>query len=162
VAGVDHAEISQQDQMLHLTGFWYPQENAGSDSNIKVVETYYQSLFKKQNFETIRKIISDDAVYYQAIGLPYGGTYKGFAEWMKMYSKAGSYFDLQIEKEPQYFTNDSKNEVVIQFTIQCTSKKTGEKISMPISEQFGLKDNKIISIRPFYFDTYSFTAFLVK
>jgi ketosteroid isomerase-like protein len=162
VAGVDFAETNEKDQILHLVGFWYPPQNAAAKNNLKVVETYYQSLFKEQDFEAIAKIIADDAVYYQATGLPFGGTYNGISEWIKMFTKAASYFDLRIEKEPQYFMNDSKNEVVMQFTVHCTAKKSGQKISMPVSEQFELKDNKIVSIRPFYFDTNLFAAFLEK
>ena len=160
VSGVDYAETNEKNQLLRLTGFWYPQQHNRAQSNASLVETYYESLFKKQDFATIQKIIAVDALYYQATGLPYGGTYKGFAEWVTMYTKAAAYFDLRIEKEPQYFTNELKTEVVIQFTIQCTSKKTGQKISMPISEQFELRDNKIVSIRPFYFDTKEFVAFI--
>jgi hypothetical protein len=160
LTGVDFAETNAADQMLHLVGFWYPPQKNLAESNINLVKIYFESLFKKQDFATIEKIISEDAVYHQAAGLPYGGTYKGFAEWMKMITKVTGYVDLQIEEEPQYFTNEDKNTVMMRFTIQCTSKKSGQKISMPLSEQFELKDSRIISIQPFYFDTNAFAAFL--
>jgi ketosteroid isomerase-like protein len=159
LSGVDYAETNDQNQMLHLIGFWDPPQKT-EGLNVNVVKTYYESLFKKGDFSSIAKIITEDAVYYQAPGLPYGGTYKGFTEWMQMFTKVIGYFDLQIEREPTYFVNDEKNEVVIQFTINCISKKTGQKISMPIYEQFEMKDHHIASIRPFYFDTKAFAAFL--
>jgi ketosteroid isomerase-like protein len=159
LAGVDYAETNDQNQMLHLIGFW-DQPQKKDAANVHVVKMYYENLFKKGDFTSIAKIITEDAVYHQASALPYGGTYKGFTEWMQMFTKAIGYFDLQIEKEPQYFVNDAKNEVVMQFTIHCTSKKSGQKISMPVSEQFELKDHHIVSIRPFYFDTKAFAEFL--
>jgi hypothetical protein len=105
-------------------------------------------------------LIVDKAVYNQAEGLAYGGTYVGFGEWITMFTKAATYYDLIIEKEPSYFTNDSKDEVIIRFTIKCTSKKSGKIISMPISEHFELQSGKITAIRPFYFDTKAFASFL--
>lgn len=125
-----------------------------------VVEIYYQSLFKTRDFKTISEIITADAIYYQAEGLPYGGTYTGFNEWITMFTNASTYFDLQIEKEPTYFTDASKEIIVIHFTIKCTAKKSGNVLSMPISEEFTVKNGKIISIRPFYFDTKKFSEFL--
>lgn len=128
--------------------------------NIAVVAKYYECLFKTRDFKTMASLIADKAVYNQAEGLAYGGTYVGFGEWIKMFTKAASYYDLVIEKEPDYFTDNSKEEVIIRFTIKCTSKKTGKIISMPISEHFELKAGKITAIRPFYFDTKAFADFL--
>ena len=159
LAGSDFAETNDKGQMVHLVGFWY--KNDVRQANVDVVKTYYESLFKKRDFNAIDKIVAPGAIYHQAVGLPYGGTYNGFADWMNMYKKSSTYFDLQIEDEPQYLTNNSDESlIVILFTISCTSKLSGQKISMPISEKFQVENGKIISIRPFYFDTKSFSEFL--
>ena len=128
--------------------------------NLAVVAKYYECLFKTRDFKTMAALIADKAIYNQAEGLAYGGTYIGFGEWIAMFAKAATYYDLVIEKEPTYFTNISKDEVIIRFTIKCTSKKTGQIISMPISEHFELQSGKITAIRPFYFDTKAFANFL--
>ncbi|PKB17204.1 nuclear transport factor 2 family protein [Flavobacterium sp. 5] len=134
--------------------------NVLEKENIAVVAKYYECLFKTRDFKTMVTLIADKAVYNQAEGLAYGGVYIGFGEWITMFTKAGTYYDLVIEKEPTYFTNDSKDEVIILFTIKCKSKKSGEIISMPISEHFELQSGKITAIRPFYFDTKAFANFL--
>jgi ketosteroid isomerase-like protein len=157
--GRDYVEINANGKITKLVGFWGLDRNATKELNISLVKTYYESLFKKQDFSTIQKILSDDFVYYQAEGLPYGGIYKGFEELMKMFGKASTYFDLQIEKEPEYFINESSNKVDIYFVIKCKSKKSGDLLTMPISEHFELKDGKISSIRPFYYDTNTFSTF---
>jgi hypothetical protein len=148
--------------LFNLT-FAQTKPNALNDlekENIAIVAKYYECLFKTRDFNTMATLIADKAVYNQAEGLAYGGTYIGFGEWITMFTKAATYYDLVIEKEPTYFTNISKDEVIIRFTIKCTSKKTGQIISMPISEHFELQSGKITAIRPFYFDTKAFAAFL--
>ena len=126
----------------------------------RLAAKYFECLFVTRDFATMKTIMAKDAVYNQAEGLPYGGTYIGFDELVKMFQKAGGYFDLQIEKAPVYYTNPTTNGVFIYFWIKCRSKKSGKEISMPISEYYEVKDGLITHIRPYYFDTKTFSAFL--
>ena len=125
-----------------------------------MVSNYFEYLFRTRDFVSMEKIISKDAIYSQAEGLPYGGTYIGFTGMVQMFTKAQGYFDLSIVGEPVYFTSPNKNEVIIHFTIKCKSKKSNSEITMPIAEYFEVKNGLIIGIRPFYFDTKAFTDFL--
>ncbi|QLC65873.1 nuclear transport factor 2 family protein [Flavobacterium sp. LPB0248] len=168
MAGRDFARLNGKGQVSKIIGFWDKGatlseadilKNLEAD-NLKVVAKYYESLFKTRDFDALATVVADGAVYNQAIGLPYGGTYTGFSEWAKMFAKSTEFFDLQIEKEPTYFSDASKNEVIIYFTISCKSKKSGKTMSVPISEHFDLKDSKITSVRPFYYDTKTFAEFL--
>lgn len=131
-----------------------------NQEQIKIAAQYFDCLFKTGNFEAMSKIIAKDAVYTQAEGLPYGGTYIGFDQIFKMFGKAQTYFDLQIVGDPNYFISDSNNKVIIYFIIKCKSKKNGNEITMPISEYFDIKNSQIQGIRPFYFDTKRFVEFL--
>jgi ketosteroid isomerase-like protein len=168
MGGRDFARLNGKGQVSKIIGFWNTDvtlsdaevlQNLEAD-NYKVVAQYYDCLFKTRDFVKMAALIEDGAVYSQAEGLPYGGTYVGFNEWTKMYAKSTEFFDLEIEKEPVYFSDASKNEVVIYFTIKCKAKKSGKSLSMPISEHFDLKNGKITAIRPFYFDTKQFAEFL--
>ena len=168
MAGREFARLNGKGQVSKIISFWDKDaalseadilKNLEAD-NFKVVAQYFECLFKTRDFNTMATIIEEDAVYNQAEGLPYGGTYKGFNEWTKMFAKSAELFDLQIEKEPVYFSDASKNEVIIYFTIKCKAKKSSKTLSMPISEHFDLKDGKITGIRPFYFDTKQFAEFL--
>ncbi len=129
-------------------------------NNLKVVANYFEYLFKTRNIVALEKIIAKDAIYTQAEGLPYGGTYIGFGEWANMYKKAQTFFDLKIEKEPTFYISSENNDVLITFTIKCRSKKSNKEIIMPIAEYFEVKEGLISAIRPFYFDTKTFTDFI--
>jgi ketosteroid isomerase-like protein len=168
MAGRDFARLNGKGQVSKIIGFWdkgaAPSEadvlkNLEAD-NLKVIAKYYETLFKTRDFDALGTLIADGAVYNQAAGLPYGGTYIGFSEWTKMFTKSTEFFDLQIEKEPVYFSDASKNEVIIYFTINCRSKKSGKTMSVPISEHFDLKDGKITAVRSFYYDTKTFAELL--
>ncbi|MDP5200945.1 nuclear transport factor 2 family protein [Flavobacterium sp. DG2-3] len=168
LAGRDFARLNGKGQVSKIIGFWDKGatlseadilKNLEAD-NLKVVAKYYESLFKIRNLDALETVVADGAVYNQATGLPYGGTYVGFSEWTKMFAKSAEFFDLQIEKEPVYFSDATKNEVIMYFTINCRSKKSGKTMSVPISEHFDLKDGKITAVRPFYYDTKQFAEFL--
>ena len=168
LAGRDFARLNGKGQVSKIIGFWDKGatlseadilKNLEAD-NLKVVAKYYESLFKIRNLDALETVVADGAVYNQATGLPYGGTYVGFSEWTKMFAKSAEFFDLQIEKEPVYFSDASKNEVIMYFAINCRSKKSGKTMSVPISEHFDLKDGKITAVRPFYYDTKQFAEFL--
>lgn len=168
MAGRDFARLNGKGQVSKIIGFWNPEatlseaeilSNLETD-NFKIVAQYYESLFKTRDFTTMTHLIEEGAVYNQAEGLPYGGKFTGFNEWVKMYAKSAEFFDLEIEKEPVYFSDATKNEVIIYFTIKAKAKKSGKTLSVPISEHFDLKNGKITAIRPFYFDTKQFAEFL--
>ena len=168
MSGRYFARLNGKGQVSKIIGFWNPEatlsesdilKNIETD-NLKVVEKYYECLFKTKDFTTMATLIEQGAIYNQAEGLPYGGAYTGFEEWTKMYAKSAEFFEMQIEKEPVYFSDASKNEIIIYCTLKCKSKKSGKTLSMPISEHFDLKNGKITAIRAFYFDTKQFAEFL--
>ncbi|RYJ39547.1 ketosteroid isomerase [Flavobacterium anhuiense] len=168
LAGRDFARLNGKGQVSKIIGFWDKGatlseadilKNLETD-NLKVAVKYYESFFKTRDFDALAAVVADGAIYNQANGLPYGGTYVGFSEWTKMFTKSTEFFDLQIEKEPTYFSDASKNEVIIYFTISCKSKKSGKTMSVPISEHLDLKDGKITAVKSFYYDTKTFAEFL--
>ncbi|WP_417942219.1 nuclear transport factor 2 family protein [Flavobacterium sp. RS13.1] len=168
MGGREFARLNGKGQISKIISFWNKDatlseadilKNLEAD-NLEVVEKYFESLFKTKDLNAIATLIDDEAVYNQATGLPYGGIYKGLDEWNKMFAKSAEFFDFQIEKEPVYFSDASKNEVFIYFTISCKAKKSGKTLSMPVSEHFDLKNGKITGITPFYFDTKQFAEFL--
>ncbi|AWK04615.1 hypothetical protein HYN56_10390 [Flavobacterium crocinum] len=168
MTGRDFARLNGKGQVSKIIGFWDKEVSVSEADNLKklesdnfnVVAQYFECLFKTKDFIKMSTLIEDGAVYNQAEGLPYGGTYKGFSEWTKMFTKSAEFSSFEIEKEPVYFSDASKNEVIIYFTIKSTAKKSGKSISMPISEHFDLKNGKIVAIRAFYFDTKQFAEFL--
>jgi ketosteroid isomerase-like protein len=122
-------------------------------TNLATVSSYFEFLFKRGDFVSLEKLILKDAIYSQADGLPYGGTYIGFNQWLTMFGKVQSYFELKLVSDEILYSHKDSNTVVANFSIQFKSKKTNQIIEMPVMELFELRDGKIISVKPFYFDT---------
>jgi ketosteroid isomerase-like protein len=121
--------------------------------NLAVVSSYFEFLFRRGDFVSLEKLILKEAVYTQADGLPYGGTYVGFNQWLAMFGKVQSYFELKLVSDEILYNNADNNTVAANFIVQFKSRKTNQTIEMPIMELFELKDGKIFSVKPFYFDT---------
>jgi ketosteroid isomerase-like protein len=139
---------------LLVTVYSYAQKNIPEkSSSLAIVSNYFEFLFKRGDFVSLEKLVARDAVYSQAEGLPYGGTYKGFEEWMGMFKKVAVYFDLQLVSDPILHKDSQNKSVAASFSIKFKSKKSGQEFTMPIMELFELRDGKILRVQPFYFDT---------
>jgi hypothetical protein len=134
--------------------------NETKKDNLIIAGNYFDCLFKKGDFESLKKLIDTGAVYNQAAGLPYGGKYNGFGEWATMFTKVDKYFNLQLINEPIYFSNPGEKKVIANFTIKFTCKKNKKELLMQISELLEFKDGKIITVTPFYFDTKTLTELI--
>ena len=131
-----------------------------SPNNRMVVQSYVELLFKQHDLVAVEKLVSADAVYTQAAGLPYGGRYVGFEQWKQMFSKVNALVDIDVEGSPMLLANAAATRVMVQFNVRFRAKKSQQQIVMPVAEQFDLVDGKIVAVTPFYFDTKTFSAFL--
>jgi ketosteroid isomerase-like protein len=130
------------------------------NDSLTLVSDYFEFLFRKGDFNSLEKIVASEALYNQAKGLPYGGRYKGFSEWIQMFTKVQSYFEVQLSDDPVLFNNHGKDKVAASFMVKFKSKKTGRELEMPVTELFEIKGGKIVSVTPYYFDTHAVVDFI--
>ncbi len=136
--------------LLLLIGGMSCQEES---QELNVASTYFDALFKRGDFETIKNLLGENATYIQAEGLPYGGRYNGFDQWMGMFGQVSGLFDLVLVGEPKYYVKNEKGTVIVEFKVRFTSKVNGHSIEMPVLEIIEVKNDKISQISPYYFDT---------
>jgi ketosteroid isomerase-like protein len=160
--GLDFGELNGEGRIVKITGFFGPLHREEVAKNEAVVDKYLESLFTKFDPIELDKVLSPDVVYTQAAGLPYGGTFHGLPEMMKMYQKSSEYSRMLVVDGWTLATNPVTKKVIASFTVRCIANKSGEVLDMAIQESFELKDGKIAGITPFYFDTKFFAEFLGK
>lgn len=153
--GTDFGEIGADGKIASITGFWQPLPNLATTANQAIVVAYLDALFRTRDLSIIDKLVAPGAIYTQAPGLPYGGTFTGFSEWTGMFIKSTNYFDILGVTQPSLATNDAGDRIVASFDVRFRSKATGKESLQPIQEQFILEDGKIVALTPSYYDTKS-------
>ena len=158
--GFDYGELDHEGRITKIAGFFGPLPKEETKRNEAVVAKYLESLFTKFDYAELDKVIAPDAVYTQAVGLPYGGMYHGLPEMMKMFIKSSEYSSMVVVDGWTLATHSGTRKIVASFTVRCTAKKSGKVLAMAILESFEVRDGKIVGITPFYFDTKTFVEFL--
>jgi uncharacterized protein len=112
-------------------------------------ETVVRDLYAKvaaSDFKGLISLLADDCEFVQADSLPFGGTYRGHAGFLKMADQIGIAWP-NFGVQPIAFLGDGADQVVVRAAL------TGKGFRMDMLELWLVQDSKIIRCQPFYFDT---------
>lgn len=102
-------------------------------------------------WDIVRPYVSDGIVLHVPVGLPFGGDYHGWQGYMDVLKAIGSFFS-DIKAGPREFaTADQK--VIVMGTLTCRIARNGRPISFPLTDIWEFKDDKVVQITAFYYDT---------
>ncbi len=122
--------------------------------NSNIIKAFYEAIGDGGETEnTINQFISPNVTIHIPSSFPWGGVYHGH----EGYKKSSSLFmlawsDLKIH-DLQYI--GESNRVFVLHRITATSSSTLKTIDAPIAELYTLQSEKIVDIKPFYFDTHA-------
>lgn len=120
-----------------------------SDKLISIVNELYAAL-PKMDWDTYETHIHPEFRIVESDDLPIAGIYEGMAGFLQLIEKA---FGLFSEFEPTAgATCAGDDHVMVWVDIKLTGKKTGKTINTQLIEVFKFQGDKLIEIRPFYFD----------
>jgi uncharacterized protein len=111
------------------------------------------------NFAPIAATIHPDIVLYQPESPPYGGTWRGHAEfetWMKAFTAAWS---VIRPRDPVFYQPDAET-LISTVTMEAQSRATGRTVQMPMCQVLKVKDGLPIEWRNFAWDTAQLNAVL--
>jgi ketosteroid isomerase-like protein len=120
--------------------------------NIATIQMALKNAFAA-NFEVLAPIIADDFTIYEAEGLPFGGVFKGMEGYVKCMKGIADFFDNNKTLEPPHFVPDGDNRVLMMTGIDGHIRKNGQPVKMPTISTWDFKDGKILTVRPYFFDT---------
>lgn len=120
-----------------------------TDLNIDIIKKFYQEL-AASNMQGALDLLDDDYQLIQAESLPYGGIYKGkegvgaffklfFAFWKSFQSAEVCFF--------------ASGDTVIATSLASGTTHEGTVIEMPMVQVYTLRNRKLLTTQPFYFDT---------
>ena len=103
------------------------------------------------DFEALAATLDPDCVLYQPASLPYGGEWRGpagFARWLKAFSAQWS--SLEVKDSEFYPVGDV---VFSRSHICAVARATGQPADWPLLQFFKVRNNRILELRPFHWDT---------
>ena len=103
------------------------------------------------DFSGIADTLDPECVIYQPASLPYGGEWRGhsgFEAWMQAFSQQWS--SLEVKETELYSQGDV---IVSKSHVYAVAKATGLNLDWPLLQFFRVREQKIVELRPFYWDT---------
>ena len=118
--------------------------------NERLTRELYKAFFSG-DLERWFSYVDDESVLIEVDGLPYGGTYKGVAEFRRAITVITEIWaDIKFDIV-EIMSSDLCAMGYGIFSV--TSKKTGRRISFPLAEKWTFVGGKIRELRPYYADT---------
>lgn len=119
-----------------------------SMKNLDIIKSTYEGKSSQENGQSLQKHLSSDAVWTEAAGFPYAGTYVGFEEVSKqVFQRLGSeWIDYKFIVENYVADGDT---VVAYGTYSGTYKQTKQYFEARVAHLWKLQNGKIISFEQF-------------
>jgi len=124
-------------------------------SSLDTVKLFYTKA-KEGDIDAVRAMLHEDMFVEEAPSLPYGGVYRGPEEFMKLSGAlraAWEDFDFDID---EYL--DAGSYIIIMVRMRGRSAATGRLVDTKLAEFLTVRDGKIASLQPYYWDTASILA----
>ena len=126
-----------------------------SQKLIDITRSLYQSM-AAQDWETYQSHLHPDFRIVESDALPYPGTFHGFDGFTQLFGTVTEQFS-EFEPNPTQLCAGGTH-VMAWVEIKLTGRKTGKTLHTQLVEVFIFEDDKLIEIRPFYFDTDAINA----
>jgi ketosteroid isomerase-like protein len=104
-----------------------------------------------RDWETFYSVFDPDMEFVEADSLPYGGTYRGldaFREGNALMLSHWAPFNTEIEE-----ITVGGDLACIHWHITGAARATGTPVDFPLISLWRFRNEKVIELRPFYFDT---------
>ena len=121
-------------------------------SKAAILEKFLE-LGRSRELTALEAMVTEDLRIEQAQSLPFGGVYLGWAGYLDVTQKLfGKMRKVHLELIDTW--DGQQRSLVAHFMLNAISKRTQEKISMPLLEIWEFEGNKVSAITPFYRDTH--------
>ena len=120
-----------------------------SEKLLGIVNELYTAL-GNQDWETYKSHLHPDFQVVESDSLPFAGTFKGMEGFNVLFGNIIDKFS-GFEPTPTH-TCVGDNHVMVWVDIKLTSRETNKVLETELIEVFVFKDDKLIEMRPFYFD----------
>ena len=121
-------------------------------SRVAILEQFLK-LGRSRDLAALKAMVTKDLRIKQADSLPFGGVYIGWSGYLDVTEKLfGKMRKVHLELIDTWQANQCS--LVAHFMLEAISKRTEEKISMPLLEIWEFEGDRVSAITPFYHDTH--------
>jgi ketosteroid isomerase-like protein len=103
------------------------------------------------DLEAGSQLMSEDVAVHEAPGLPYGGEYRGRAEFLELLGKIGANYEL-VPVEVLGVRDAGDDLVVVTSHLRFTGRASGRSAETHVCELFRIRDGQITDLDIFYKD----------
>lgn len=116
---------------------------------VTIVKELYAAL-PAMDWDTYTRHLHPDFKVVESDGLPFAGEFSGMDGFMALIGKVFEMFSEFVPVAREICVGEDS--VMVWVDITLTGKQTGKTVTMPLIEVFKFQDDKLIEIRPFYFN----------
>lgn len=121
-----------------------------SSQNVQLVSDIYDGFILHGSVDKLFASMDPDVTITEAASLPFGGSYRGITGAQQLFGRMfETWEDMKIVKEKLF---DGGDHVVAQLKLTGRSRATGKPVDMSILELWTIRDGKVVSLVPYYFD----------
>lgn len=121
-----------------------------ASDNVQIVSDIYDGFILHGSLGALLEHLDEESTITEAPSLPFAGVYRGRAEIEGLFGRMfETWEDMRIAKEKLF---DGGDQVVAILRLTARSRATGKTIDMQVSELWTLRDGKVASLVPFYWD----------
>lgn len=124
-----------------------------STEALQVAQAFYSAIAARDPTAIEATLAYDSLVVVEPDGLPYGGTYTGVEGFRDLSTKVAASWKRARLQDVQLA--GAGNRVFAHFIFSASARGTGQEVAVPIIEVLEVSEGKIVSIRPFYWDTHA-------
>ena len=126
-----------------------------STSAAKILETIYANM-RQGDWDAVQAMLSDDFKVVEPESLPFGGIWEGKDALQRLFPAVMQCFENPAPVTKEVIGGVEWASCIVDFTV--TSKKTGKRFTMTVSEVGRIQDRKLAELQIHYFDTAAMLA----
>ena len=123
--------------------------SAKQQRNLEILQTMAANGIKG-NWDIVRPYVDDNLEMIMPEGLPYGKTFHGWDGYREGLAALGFWTDLSFVPGEMVPTEDK---VIYISHLNAKIKSNGKAVSQPYVAVWEIRDEKVVKITAFYFDT---------
>jgi uncharacterized protein len=105
------------------------------------------------DLDTVRSLAAPEMELLQGSSLPYAGTYKGAEGFIEFLGVFGETWEIERLEPVRSFVGEDAEWVASELVFAGTVRASGKRFESSLVEVWHIREGKVLSIKPHYFNS---------